>query len=118
MEDYYQYILFDLPDEKPTKIQYWEHRISYSDDAETVVFITYMKSHPKGLFLMKRADAVKLCSSKKTSGKNIKGGWMLCFTTYIDEWLELKEKGKWQKDDGRFNDLLDELQINIIYRQE
>lgn len=90
----------------------YDENFNYEDEnAEAVVyFINHSGKNTKpNLFVMKRSDAVKLCSSKKTKGAN----WALCFSTHKRNWRnELKF---FRKDDGRFDELIKSLNIKIIF---
>ena len=92
----------------------YDPNYNYEDDnAEAVIyFITPKgKTSKPNLFVMKRYEAIKFCSRKETKGTR----WALCFSTHKRNWKnELKN---FRKDDGRFNELLEELGIEPIYRK-
>ena len=101
-----------------------------TDDFTVLIFMAFMHSPPKALFITNSVESAQtLCSSKKTSGKTSRGndGWMLCYTQYGDfevDGTPIKAKTrhdfisyKWLKDDGRFNDLLQANNIKVL-RQE
>jgi hypothetical protein len=80
---------------------------------EAVVYFSFLKpvGKPNNLFVMKKEDAIKFCSRNETKGKT----FMLCFTTHKKNWRnELKS---FIKDDGRYNELIKELNIDIIYKK-
>ena len=85
----------------------------YDDNAEAVIYLINRsgKNTTPNIFVMKRKDAVKFCSNDKTKGID----WALCFSTHKTNWR--KELKLFRKDDGRFNDLLKELNIQPIYRR-
>lgn len=91
----------------------YDKNFNYEDEnAEAVVYLINPsgKNNKPNLFVMKRKDAVKFCSCKETKGVN----WSLCFTTHKRDW---RDKLKlFRKDNGKFDDLLKELNIEVIYR--
>ena len=91
----------------------YDKNYNYEDeDAEAVIYVINPsgKNRKPNLFVMKRKDAVKFCSRKETKGNN----WALCFTTHKRDW---RDKLKlFRKDNGKFDELLQELDIELIYR--
>ena len=91
----------------------YDKNYNYEDEnAEAVIYLINPsgKNLKPNLFVMKRKDAVKFCSRKETKGHN----WALCFTTHKRDW---RDKLKlFRKDNGKFDELLQELNIELIYR--
>lgn len=83
-----------------------------NEDAEAVVYLISPsgKNNKPNLFVMKRKEAVNFCSRKETKGTN----WALCFSTHKRNWRE--QLKLFRKDNGKFDDLLNELNIQPIYR--
>lgn len=85
------------------------------DDALCDVFICTLKNgRTKTLFRMYVGDAKKLCSHEATKGKHFADEWMLLFSS---EELIPFETNDWQKNDGRFDELIEELGCEIIYKK-
>jgi hypothetical protein len=73
------------------------------------VCLTSARSGFKGvLYKMTKADAKKLTSHDRAAGRN----WM-AFWTSVENYEA--DHVKWIKDDGRFDDLIDELQVTKLY---
>ena len=86
-----------------------------ADNAEAVVYmISESGKLPKpAVYVMSRSDAVKFCSRKETAGQGCGGKWAFVFTTHKPDWRDTPEI--FRKDDGRFNELLREMGIKVIY---
>lgn len=80
---------------------------------EAVVYFSFFKpvGKPNNLFVMKKEDAIKFCNRDETKGKN----FMLCFTVHKKNWRN--ELNTFVKDDGRYNELIKKLNIDIIYKK-
>ena len=67
--------------------------------------------HPKLVYVMELADAMKFCSDERTKGKG--QTWMFFFTAlenYTDEKGKLKTKAI-KKDNGFLDEVIDELEL-------
>lgn len=95
-----------------TFTKYDENFNYLDDDVEAVVYLINPsgKNLKPNLFVMKREEAVKFCSRKETKGTN----WALCFSTHKRNWRDKLKS--FRKDNGKFDDLLKELNIEPIYR--
>lgn len=81
------------------------------DNEEAVIYLINKsgKNLKSNLFVMKRFEAVKFCSDERTKGND----WSLCFSIHKRNWRnELKT---FRKNDGRFDDILEELNIIPIF---
>lgn len=85
-----------------------------ADDAEAVVYMISESGMMKNtaLYVMRREDAVRFCSHEKTQGRARGGRWAYAFTTHKRDWRKTPEI--FRADDGRFDDLLEELEITTI----
>ena len=90
-----------------------------SEDIPAIVYLAFMSSPPRNLFVMNKREAKAFCSRKETAGAGKRFGasiaWMCCWTHYVDGWDKPENKARFQKDDGRFDNLLAELGIVPIY---
>lgn len=80
------------------------------NDTEVIVYFSFLHpiNKPNNLFIMKKSDAMKFCSREETHGN----AWFLGFTSHKKD-ASVKT---FVKDDGRFDDLLEELKITPIFR--
>ena len=87
-----------------------------ADDTEAVVYLISPSSRLRctSLYVMKRHEAVKFCSRPETSYSSGFMHWAYCFTTHKRDWRYHPDH--FRKDDGRFDKLLEELEIIPIYR--
>lgn len=86
-----------------------------SDEADAVVFLmTESAFTPTAwIYVMKRKDAIRFCSHEKTKGISHNSHWMFSFSTYFQDWRATMDN--FRPDDGRFQRIIDELGINLIY---
>lgn len=88
----------------------WTELTLVSDGDEVVVFIVSRHSNTpyrRVLWRVSRADAMKICSDPRTSGRN----FMLCFDGgHIDD----PEINRFVPDDGRFDKVLAEHGVTVL----
>ena len=88
----------------------------YADNAEAVIYLISPGGQLKNtaLYVMQRYEAVLFCEHEETAKNYGPMAWAYCFTTHRRNWRN--ELDTFRKDDGRFNKLLQELNIKPIYR--
>ena len=100
--------------EKSLTLDNYADNTSLDPDAEAVVYMVTEKGGcSTWMFVMKRSDAVKFCSSDKSQGKGRGGQWHFQFTTNYNFRDHKKEFKK--KDDGRFKQIFEDMGIVPIY---
>ena len=111
-----QDLLFDLDELKPASpvTQKTDDYNYEADDAEAVVYLTAKDGWIADMYVMKRHEAVAFCSRLETAKNYGPMSWMFCFTTHRRDWREYDSK-TFRIDDGRFDWLLAELDIEPIY---
>jgi len=88
---------------------------NYEDDeAEAVVYCSAQGGWNGDYFVMKRFEAVKFCEHPSTKSNNHVRAWAFFFTTHRRDWHEFRHK-TFRADDGRFDKLLKELNIEPLY---
>ena len=113
-----QITLYDLmSQESPTSTITTHERI-----VAIICLTPRQKSTAKGavLYVTTETDAQKICSDPRTRSNNPTREWMYAYTGYwkdafgVDNWQELAQD-RFRRDDGRFDELFEELGVNIIF---